>query len=156
RRRYSQGMTALDDARNDAPVTTGVGQAALRDQNLAVVATPAFAAPEPIPRAAIAAASGPTRPTVSRLVDEPRGGGVLRERPRQVAGRGRPATPLAPARGTLVGLGLEVSPGYLGARLVDLSGEVLAGEVTPAHLEGSDPTEVLGRLAGIATELLAS
>lgn len=149
-------MTALDDARNDAPVTTGVGQAALRDQNLAVVATLAFAAPEPISRAAIAAASGLTRSTVSRLVDELLAGGVLRELPRQVAGRGRPATPLAPAQGTLVGLGLEVSPSYLGARLVDLSGKVLAEEVAPAHLEGSDPTEVLGRLMEVATDLLAN
>ncbi|QDB78625.1 ROK family transcriptional regulator [Georgenia sp. 311] len=148
-------MTALDDLRSDPPTTVGVGQAALRDQNLAVVATLAFAAPEPVSRAAIAAASGLTRSTVSRLVDELLAGGVLRELPRQVAGRGRPATPLAPARGTLVGLGLEVSPSYLGARLVDLNGDVLAEQVLPAHLERSDAHEVLARLSRLASQVLA-
>jgi len=150
-----KAMTALDDVRTDPPATVGVGQAALRDQNLAVVATLAFAADEPVSRAAIAAASGLTRSTVSRLVDELLAGGVLRELPRQVAGRGRPATPLAPARGTLVGLGLEVSPSYLGARLVDLSGDVVAERVLPAHLERSDAPEVLGRLGRLAAHVLA-
>ncbi|WP_324652420.1 ROK family transcriptional regulator [Georgenia sp. H159] len=149
-------MTAADDTRRDslAPLTAGVGQASLRDQNLSVVTTLAFAAAEPVSRAAIAAASGLTRSTVSRLVDELLAGGVLRELPPQIVGRGRPATPLTPARGTLAGLGLEVSPRYLGARLVDLSGAVLAELVVPEHLEGSDPAQVLGRLGHLARDLL--
>src|SRR5690625_515282 len=134
----------------------GVGQASLRDRNLSVVASLAFASPEPVSRAALAAASGLTRSTVSRLVDTLLAGGVLRELPRQVVGRGRPATPLAPARGTLAALGLEVSPSYLGARLVDLSGEVLAERVEPDHLEGSDPADVLRRLAQLARNLLSA
>lgn len=133
----------------------GVGQASLRDRNLSVVASLAFASPEPVSRAALAAASGLTRSTVSRLVDTLLAGGVLRELPRQVVGRGRPATPLAPARGTLAALGLEVSPSYLGARLVDLSGAVLAERVEPDHLEASDPADVLGRLALLTEELLS-
>src|SRR5690625_3772206 len=134
----------------------GVGQASLRDRNLSVVASLAFASPEPVSRAALAAASGLTRSTVSRLVDELLAGGVLRELPRQVAGRGRPATPLAPARGTLAGLGLEISPSHLGARLLDLSGAVLAERVVADHPQGAAPAQVLGRLGRLTTELLAA
>lgn len=150
-------MTVTDDARSVPPgsLTPGVGQASLRDQNLSVVTMLAYAAPEPVSRAAIAAGSGLTRSTVSRLVDELLAGGLLEELPPQIAGRGRPATPLVPARGTIAGLGLEVSPSYLGARLVDLSGAVLAERVVPAHLEGSNPDVVLGRLAHLAREILA-
>ena len=148
----------LDTVRNvpRGPVgQAGVGQTSLRDQNLSVLATLAFAAPEPPSRAALAAVSGLTRSTVSRLVDDLLAGGVLRELPRQIAGRGRPATPLAPAGGTIVGLGLEVSPSYLGARLVDLSGAVLDEWVEPGNLHDSDPAEVLPRLSAMAGGLLA-
>lgn len=157
-------MTAVDDA--DAlpaapaprPVATtpgGVGQTSLRDQNLSVLTALAFAAPQPPSRAALAAASGLTRSTVSRLVDELLAGGILRELPRQIVGRGRPATPLAPAVRTLVGLGLEVSPSYVAARLVDLTGTVLAEELRPAHPEGSEPGEVLAGLSATAATLLS-
>ncbi|WP_413450830.1 ROK family transcriptional regulator [Georgenia phoenicis] len=151
-------MTVTDDARSVPPgsLTPGVGQASLRDQNLSVVTMLAYGAPEPVSRAGIAAASGLTRSTVSRLVDELLAGGLLDELPPQIAGRGRPATPLVPARGTIAGLGLEVSPSYLGARLVDLSGAVLAERVVPEHLEGSDPHAVLARLEGLARELLVA
>ncbi|PYG00239.1 Sugar kinase of the NBD/HSP70 family, may contain an N-terminal HTH domain [Georgenia satyanarayanai] len=151
-------MTVTDDAQSVTPglLTPGVGQASLRDQNLSVVTMLAYAAPEPVSRAAIAAGSGLTRSTVSRLVDELLAGGLLEELPPQIAGRGRPATPLVPARGTIAGLGLEVSPSYLGARLVDLSGAVLAERVVPAHLEASDPDAVLGRLVHLARDILAS
>lgn len=147
-------MTVADERTQSSPAA-GVGQASLRDQNLAVVTRLAFAAPEPVSRAAIAAASGLTRSTVSRLTDELLAGGILRELPRQIVGRGRPATPLAPAPGTLAGLGLEVSPRHLGVRLLDLAGAVLAEEVVTEHLEGSDPVEVLGRLQGLAARVLA-
>ncbi|MCM3662301.1 ROK family protein [Georgenia satyanarayanai] len=151
-------MTVTDDAQSvpTGSLTPGVGQASLRDQNLSVVTMLAYAAPEPVSRAAIAAGSGLTRSTVSRLVDELLAGGLLEELAPLIAGRGRPATPLVPARGTIAGLGLEVSPSYLGARLVDLSGAVLAERVVPAHLEASDPDIVLDRVADLAGEILAS
>lgn len=150
-------MTAVDDAdaRPVTPAPGGVGQTSLRDQNLSVLTALAYAAPEPPSRAALAVASGLTRSTVSRLVDELLVGGILRELPRQIVGRGRPATPLAPARRTLVGLGLEVSPSYVATRLVDLSGTVLAEQIEPAHPEGGPPAEVLDGLTATATTLLA-
>src|SRR5690625_450742 len=140
-------MTAVDDAdaRPVTPAPGGVGQTSLRDQNLSVLTALAYAAPEPPSRAALAVASGLTRSTVSRLVDELLVGGILRELPRQIVGRGRPATPLAPARRTLVGLGMEVSPSYVATRLVDLSGTVLAGQIEPAHPQGGPPE--IGRAA---------
>lgn len=137
--RRRAGDLANGDVRGSA-----AAQASVRGQNLALVASLAFAAPEPISRAAIAAASGLTRSTVSRLVDDLVAGGVLRELAPQVSGRGRPATPVVPARGTFVGLGLEIAPTYVGARLVDLAGEVVAERIDEASLGGGADVDEAG------------
>lgn len=130
-----------------------VSQRALRAQNLAVVARHAFAH-GPLSRAALAQATGLTRSTVSRLVDSMLSAEILRELDPLVQGRGRPATPLAPARRSLVGLGLEVSPSYLGGRLMDLAGDVVAETIEEGDFERSSPKRVLERLAVLAHGVL--
>lgn len=133
-----------------------VDQARVRASNLALVARTIYAA-EPAPtRAAVASATSISRSTVSRLVDDLVAGGVVVELG-QVAqtGRGRPGTPLAPAPGRFVALGLQVDVDYVAALAVDLRGARLAERVVSADLRGSSPGPVLARLAGLAEELLA-
>lgn len=131
-------------------------QSNLRETNLALVAATVFAADAPISRAAVSAVTSMTRSTVSRLVDDLVAGGILDEiAPGAVTGPGRPATPLRPATGRFGALGLQVNAGYLAARLVDLSGHVLAEQVVVDDLIGSEPGPTLRRLGGIAREVLA-
>ncbi len=101
-------------------------QATLRDNNMRLVLATVLAADEPPSRAAVAAITGLTRSTVSRLADEMTAAGLLDELDRSPKpGRGRPGTPLV--AGSAVGaLGLQVNPGFLAARVVDLRGRVVA------------------------------
>ena len=96
-------------------------QSGLREANLALVLRTVCGAPEPLSRAGVAAATSMTRSTVSRLVDELVGAGVLDELDRAATGPGRPATPLVPGSRVL-GLGLQVDVGRLAVRVVDLRG----------------------------------
>lgn len=123
-------------------------QSTLRSTNLAVAAAEAVSSPTPLSRAGIAAATGMTRSTASRLVDDLVAARVLTElSPVAGSGPGRPAIPLSAARGSFVALGLEVNVSQLAVRAVDLSGEVLAERITHDDLAGSDPGRVLERLA---------
>jgi predicted NBD/HSP70 family sugar kinase len=122
----------------------------LRDSNLRLVLATVLAAEEPPSRAAVAATTGLTRSTVSRLADELVTGGLLDELDRSPApGRGRPGTPLVAGSG-VAALGMQVNPGFLAARVVDLRGRVLAEDLVPGDLSGSDPVEVLRRLGLMA------
>lgn len=141
------------------PVSWAAGrsarQSSLRETNLALVAQTAIGAAEPMSRAAVAVATSLTRSTVSRLVDDLIAGGLLEEvEPPAVTGPGRPATPLRPARERFGALGLQVNVGYLAARLVDLSGRVVAERVVTADLVGSSPSPTLRRLGDLAREVL--
>ncbi|EWT01337.1 ROK family transcriptional regulator [Intrasporangium oryzae NRRL B-24470] len=144
------GAGAVATARRSARQST------LREANLALVAATVFAAEEPISRAGVSSLTSLTRSTVSRLVDDLVAGGVLDEiAPAAVTGPGRPATPLRPAAGRFGALGLQVNAGYLAARLMDLSGRVLAERVLDDDLIGSGPAPTLRRLGGIARGVLA-
>ncbi len=132
-------------------------QASLRHANLALVARTVLAADTPPSRADVAAATTLTRSTVSRLVDELVAGGILDEVESVVGGPGRPgrpATPLRASRARVAALGLQVGVGQLAARLVDLSGAVLAERLVTADLAGSRPGPVLRRLRTLATRVL--
>src|SRR3954462_9349132 len=91
-----------------------VRQSSMRAHNLALVLqTVANGADRPS-RAAIAAATGLTRATVSALVDDLITGGRLTEHaPPPRAGAGRPAAGLALASHGPAGLGLEINVDYL-------------------------------------------
>src|SRR6478736_6528385 len=129
-----------------------LSQASLRHANLALVARTVLAADSPPSRADVAVVTSLTRSTVSRLVDELVAGGILDEVESVVGGPGRPgrpATPLRASRARVAALGLQV-----GARLVDLSGAVLAERLVTDDLAGSRPGPVLRRLRTLATRVL--
>lgn len=150
------GATQRSNAarRSESPQHQGAQQATLREHNLGLVARTVLEAPAPPSRADVAALTGLTRATVSRLVDTLLAAGVLAELP-PVASRtaGRPAVPLVPARRTLAALGLEVNVDYIGGLVVDLAGDVLDDRVDLADLHDSDPAAVLGRLGALARDL---
>ncbi len=134
-----------------------MSQSSLRDANLALVAEQVFTSPTPLSRADVAAATGMTRSTASRLVDELVAGRVLAELPPAAStGPGRPAVPLAPAGGTMAALGLEVNVSRMAVRAIDLSGTVLAEQVVTTDLAGSDPADTLERLGRLMEQVLAS
>lgn len=131
-------------------------QSSLRTSNLALLASRVFSSPEPVSRADIAAATGMTRSTASRLADELVAIGLVRELdPVASSGPGRPAVPLLPARGTFVALGLEVNVSRMAVRAVDLAGQVLAERIVVDDFSSSDAPAVLGRLADLLEPIAA-
>ena len=140
------------------PEATGAAsarQSTLRTANLALVARQVLSSPEPVSRAGVAAATGMTRSTASRLADDLVAAGVLAELdPAPATGPGRPGVPLAPPRGTFMALGLEVNAAHMAVRAIDLSGQVLAEHVVVDDFADSDPAGVLARLARLAADVL--
>lgn len=136
---------------------TGARQSTLRAANLALALRTVCAAPEPVSRADVAGATGMTRSTASRLVDELVAGGLLDEAERVgLPRRGRPATPLVPGA-SFAALGLQVDAGLLAARVLDLRGRVVAEHVEEGNFVASDPAATLarlGRLTGGLTRAL--
>ncbi|ROS76648.1 ROK family protein [Cellulomonas sp. PhB143] len=136
------------------PAAPAARQASLREHNLALVARAVLDAAAPPSRAAVAQATGLTRPTVSTLVDRLLRARVLDELPpEQRRTAGRPAVPLVPAARTLVGMGLEVDVDFVGARVLDLAGNVVAERIDPGQLHDAPPQETLARLGEIARRL---
>lgn len=130
-----------------APLARPARQESLRHHNLGLVLRHVVDAARPVSRADVAAATGLTRATVSALVDRLVAARLVAELPPVASQRaGRPAVPLVPAAGGLVGVGLEVNVDYLGVRVLDLAGAVLAEEVRTGDFRRSDPAQVLGRL----------
>src|SRR4051794_5386649 len=130
-------------------------QAQMRDQNLGVALRGIVGAAEPPSRAQLAASEGLARATVSGLVDDLIEARLVRElEPAQTQRAGRPAVPLAPARGTVAGVGMEVNVDYLGVRAIDLAGDVLAQHVELDDLRASDPDDVLDRLSALAAPVV--
>lgn len=138
-----------------SPGPPAARQSGLREANLALVLRTVCAAPEPLSRAGVATETSMTRSTVSRLVDELVGAGVLDELDRAATGPGRPATPLVPGR-RVHGLGLQVDVGRLAVRVLDLRGRVIAEEVEEVDLAGSEPAPSLSRLAASSRRVLAA
>lgn len=133
------------------PATNEVAtQASLRSRNLALAARHVFGAHEPVARVDVAKATGMTRSTASRLVDDLVAAGILQESDPVLSNkRGRPAVPLSPAPGHFFALGLEVNVSHLAARLVDLTGNVIAAvDVTEDNI-GKTPESVLEELASL-------
>nr|WP_297429253.1 ROK family transcriptional regulator [uncultured Actinotalea sp.] len=138
-----------------ASVARPARQESLRHHNLGLVLRHVVDAPRPLSRADVAAATGLTRATVSALVDRLVEARLITELPPVAAQRaGRPAVPLVPATGGVVGVGLEVNVDYLGVRVLDLAGAVLAEEVRPGDFRHSEPARVLGALAELERALV--
>lgn len=128
----------------------------LRAHNLSLALRHILANPGAINRAGIAAQTGISRATMSRLVDELIATGLVEESDDKLStgGRGRPTSVLSPASGTVIALGLQVNISVLGAYLVDLSGNVLARETQDGDFSGSDPLTILRKLARMGRRVL--
>ena len=128
----------------------------LRAHNLSLTLRHILANPGAINRAGIAAQTGISRATMSRLVDELIATGLVEESDDKLptGGRGRPPSVLSPASGTVIALGLQVNISVLGAYLVDLSGNVLARETLEGDFSGSDPQATLRKLARMGRRVL--
>ena len=128
----------------------------LRAHNLSLALHHILANPGAINRAGIAAQTGISRATMSRLVDELIATGLVEESDDKLStgGRGRPTSVLSPASGTVIALGLQVNISVLGAYLVDLSGNVLARETLEGDFSGSDPQATLRKLARMGRRVL--
>lgn len=128
----------------------------LRAHNLSLALRHILANPGAINRAGIAAQTGISRATMSRLVDELIATGLVEESADKLStgGRGRPTSVLSPASGTVIALGLQVNISVLGAYLVDLSGNVLARETLEGDFSGSDPQATLRKLARMGRRVL--
>jgi predicted NBD/HSP70 family sugar kinase len=115
------------------------------------------AEPRPVSRADLAARTGLTKATVSALVDELLGGGLVTEvAPPPRTGAGRPATGLTVAAQGPAGLGLEVNVDYLAACVLDLTGAQRQLEVRRRDLRGRGPGRVLSDLADLAADAVAA
>ena len=130
-------------------------QGNLRASNLSLVARQIYASRTPMARADVAKATGMTRSTASRMVDELVAAGIVAESdPVPSNRRGRPSVPLSPHGGTLLALGLEINVGHSAARLVDLAGAVVAeADLLEDHV-GSDPAAALAQLAQLGRACL--
>lgn len=128
----------------------------LRAHNLSLALRHILANPGAINRAGIAAQTGISRATMSRLVDELIATDLVEESDDKLStgGRGRPTSVLSPASGTVIALGLQVNISVLGAYLVDLSGNVLARETQDGDFSGSDPQTILRKLARMGRRVL--
>jgi predicted NBD/HSP70 family sugar kinase len=128
-----------------------VRQRSLRTHNLALVLRHVAASPAPISRAAVAAATGLTRATVSSIVEELLAGQLIVEvDPPPRAGAGRPGVGLALADHGPAGLGLEINVDYLAACVVDLTGRVRHRRIRRAQQRGRTPGDVLDDLIELA------
>ncbi|RRD46930.1 ROK family protein [Tessaracoccus sp. OH4464_COT-324] len=139
-----------------APQPIVARQAGLRSQNLALAASLVFASKRPVARVDVAKATGMTRSTASRLVDDLVAGGILIESDPIYSNKaGRPAVPLSPASRTYFGLGLEVNVSHLAARLIDLRGDLVAARDIAGDFVGSNPATVLAQVGDVALQCLA-
>jgi Transcriptional regulator/sugar kinase len=119
----SKVWASLDHA-GDFDATAG--PTSIRHSNLALVARHAFAGGGGATRAELAASSGLTRATVSRLVAELISLRILRESDVTDDGKpGRPGTPLVPAEDTILSLGMEVNVDHVAGCALDLTGAVI-------------------------------
>lgn len=119
----------------------------VRRANLGLVTATLFDSGGGLSRADIAARTGLTRATVSRLVQELLDSGIIVEGDvGSGSAAGRPATPLFPADRTLAGVGLEINVDRIGGVALNLRGEVIARFAESADLEDCPPEVGFGLL----------
>jgi predicted NBD/HSP70 family sugar kinase len=129
-----------------APATdTPVRQESLRAHNLSLTFRQIVGAPAPISRIELAVATGLTRPTISRIVDELLAGGLIVEAgPARSGNSGRPRVGLSLSPTGPAGLGLDIRVDTLSACVVDLTGAVRHLAFAPR------PASAAETLAGLA------
>ena len=133
----------------------GVKSENVRASNMSTVLRNILVSPGEVTRAGLSLRTGMTRATISRLVDDLVGAGLLRElEPSDGGGRGRPANRLTPAEGSAAALGVEVDVTSLDIMLVDLAGQELGHRRIERDLADSAPAETMAFAAREARTLL--
>lgn len=119
-------------------------QATVRAANLALVLTGIFSTGGGVSRADVAASTGLTRATSSRLAADLLTAEIIEEgAPSAESRMGRPSTPLFPKPGKIVGVGLEVNVDHIGGIAIDLAGNVVDQFVRRGDNSNSDPAVTL-------------
>ncbi|GAA2143888.1 ROK family transcriptional regulator [Glycomyces algeriensis] len=137
----------MNAARSNDPAR----QERLRALNLELVFRHVLAADAPVSRTELAAATGLTRPTITRIVEELIAGRLVTETGATPDGRaGRPRMGLTLSRSGPAGLGLDIRTDGLAACVVDLSGTVRYLAYAPC--DDTEAPAVLERLGRMATE----
>ncbi|MEU4240243.1 ROK family transcriptional regulator [Actinoplanes sp. NPDC026619] len=138
-----------------APATdTPVRQESLRAHNLSLTFRQIVGAPAPISRIELAVATGLTRPTISRIVDDLLTGGLIVEAgPSRSGNSGRPRVGLSLAPTGPAGLGLDIRVDTLSACVVDLTGTVRHLAFAPRPPVAAD---ALASLAGMGRAAMAA
>lgn len=122
-------------------------QATVRAANLALVLTEIFSTGGGMSRADVAASTGLTRATASRLVADLLAAEIIEEgSPSAESRMGRPSTPLYPSPGKIVGVGLEVNVDHIDGVAIDLAGNVVDQFVRRGDYSNSDPASTLAAL----------
>ena len=133
----------------------GVKSENVRASNMSTVLRNILTSPGEVTRAGLSQRTGMTRATISRLVDDLVGAGLVRElEPGDGGGRGRPANRLTPAEGSAVALGVEVDVANLDVMLVDLAGRELGHRRIERDFADSAPEETMALAAREAHALL--
>lgn len=133
----------------------GVKSENVRASNMSTVLRNILTLPGEVTRAGLSQRTGMTRATISRLVDDLVGAGLVRElEPGDGGGRGRPANRLTPAEGSAVALGVEVDVASLDVMLVDLAGRELGHRRIERDFADSAPEETMALAAREAYTLL--
>ena len=133
----------------------GVKSENVRASNMSTVLRNILASPGEVTRAGLSQRTGMTRATISRLVDDLVGAGLVRElEPGDGGGRGRPANRLTPAEGSAVALGVEVDVASLDVMLVDIAGRELGYRRIERDFADSAPEETMALAAQEAHTLL--
>ena len=133
----------------------GVKSENVRASNMSTVLRNILALPGEVTRAGLSQRTGMTRATISRLVDDLVGAGLVRElEPGDGGGRGRPANRLTPAEGSAVALGVEVDVASLDVTLVDIAGRELGHRRIERDFADSAPEETMALAAQEAHTLL--
>lgn len=127
----------------------------LREHNLSALLGALVAADSPVSRATLATATGLTKPTVSKLVEELIGAGLITEGAPVPVGAGRPMVPLSPARRTLLAIGLEIAADHVACLGIDLSGEVVAHRLEYLRVTASSADEALRACARVVGQVRA-
>ncbi|MEV0387516.1 ROK family transcriptional regulator [Nonomuraea sp. NPDC050643] len=128
-----------------------VRQENLRTLNLELVFRHIVAAAGPISRTELAAVTGLTRPTITRIAEELLAGQLITEAGLTHSGRaGRPRVGLTLSEKGPAGLGLDIRADGLAACVVDLTGTVRHLAFAPSAYSGRGAPDVLGHLAGMA------
>ena len=133
----------------------GVKSENVRASNMSTVLRNILASPGEVTRAGLSQRTGMTRATISRLVDDLVGAGLVRElEPGDGGGRGRPANRLTPAEGSAVALGVEVDVASLDVMLVGIAGRELGHRRIERDFADSAPEETMALAAREAHTLL--